>query len=62
MIKVITNSNGSGDWIHIKEGDLTIFEGHRVGAQDLVFLLQRYIRWVDLVEVTDEQMEEGEFQ
>ena len=60
MIKVFHNSLGSGDWIHIKEGDLTIFEGHRVGVNDLVFLLQRYVRWVDLVEVTDEEMEEGE--
>jgi hypothetical protein len=61
MVKVITNSNGSGDWIHIKEGDYTIFEGHRIGVNDLVFLLQRYVRWVDLVEVTDEQMEEGSY-
>ncbi len=60
MIKVITNSNGSGDWIHIKEGDLTIFVGHRVGVNDLVFLLQRYAK-VELVEVTDEELEEGVF-
>jgi hypothetical protein len=60
MIKVITNSNGSGDWAQIMEGDYTMFEGHRVGIQDLVFLLQRYTK-VELVEVTDEEMEEGEF-
>jgi hypothetical protein len=56
MIKVMTNSNGSGDWIHIKEGDLTIFEGHRVGVHDLVFLLERYAN-VMLIELTDEEME-----
>jgi hypothetical protein len=58
MIKVITNSNGSGDWIHIKEGDETIFEGHRVGVHDLVFLLERYAN-VKLIELTDEEMEDG---
>lgn len=62
MIKVITNSLGSGDWIQIKEGDLTIFEGHRVGVHDLVFLLQRYTTVkVNHVEVTDEQMENETF-
>ena len=59
MIKVFHNSMGSGDWIHIKEGDETIFEGHRVGVNDLVFLLERYSN-VKLFELTDEQMEEGE--
>lgn len=60
MIKVITNNLGSGDWIHIKEDDLTLFEGHRVGVNDLVFFLERYTN-VKLIEVTDEQMEEGDF-
>jgi hypothetical protein len=60
MVKVFTNTLESGDWIHIKEGDYTIFEGHRVGVHDLVFLLQRYAK-VELVELTDEQMEEGEY-
>ena len=61
MIKVFHNSMGSGDWIHIKEGDETIFEGHHVGVNDLVFLLERYSN-VKLFELTDEEMEEGEFQ
>lgn len=61
MIKVFHNSMGSGDWIHIKEGDETIFEGHRVGVNDLVFLLERYAN-VKLIELTDEEMEEGEMQ
>lgn len=60
MIKVVTNSLGSGDWIHIKEGDETIFEGHRVGVNDLVFLLERYAN-VKLIEVTDEEIEEGTY-
>ena len=60
MIKIFHNSMGSGDWIHIKEGDLTIFEGHRVGVNDLVFLLERYAN-VKLFELTDEEIEEGEY-
>jgi hypothetical protein len=58
VIKIFHNSLGSCDWIHIKEGDLTIFEGHRVGVQDLVRLLQRYAN-VREFELTDEQMEDG---
>lgn len=60
MIKVFHNSMGSGDWVHIKEGDETIFEGHRLGVNDVVFLLQRYAN-VELFELTDEEIEEGEF-
>lgn len=62
MIKVVTNSLGSGDWIHVKDGDYTIFEGHRISPYDLVFMLTRYGGSdVALVEVTDEQIEEGEY-
>jgi hypothetical protein len=58
MIKVITNSLGSGDWIHIKDGNHTIFEGHRLGVQDLVLVLGRFAN-AKLIELTDEEMEEG---
>jgi hypothetical protein len=59
-IIVATNSKGSGDWIYIIEGDKTIFEGHNIGVNDLVFLLQRYTS-VRTVELTDTQMEEGDY-
>ena len=58
MVKIFHNSLGSGDWIHIKEGDLTIFEGHRVAVQDLAHLLERYAN-VRVFDLTDEQMEDG---
>ena len=62
MIKVVTNSLGSGDWIHVKDGDYTIFEGHRVSPYDLFFMLKNYGgNGVTLVELTDEQMEQGEY-
>jgi hypothetical protein len=58
MIKVITNILGNGDSIHIKDGDHTIFEGHRPWVQDLVFLLGRFAN-ANLIELTHEEMEEG---
>lgn len=58
MIRIFHNSMGSGDWIHIKEGDYTIFEGHYLGVKDLVSLLERFAN-VKLIELTDEEMEEG---
>jgi hypothetical protein len=62
MIKVITNSLGSGDWITVRQGENILFEGHRIGPQDLVSIIDSItFESADLVEVTDEQMEEGEY-
>lgn len=59
-VTVVSNSLGSGDWIHIKEGDSTIFEGHSIRVDDLVFLLSRYAN-VILHEIDDEAIEEGNY-
>ena len=59
MIKIVTNSLGSGDWIYIKHGDGVVFEGHRPSVRDLRFMLELIGHKVDLIEVTNEQMEEG---
>lgn len=67
-MRVITNSLGSGDWVTIvdDEGN-TLFEGHSIKPRDFVDLINgwggvgRYREEAELVEVTDEQMEEGEF-
>lgn len=59
MIKIVTNSMGSGDWIYIKHDDGVVFEGHRLSVRDLQELLQLIGHQVEIVEVTDEQMEEG---
>jgi uncharacterized protein (DUF433 family) len=64
MIKVITNSNGSGDWITVRDTNTgeTLFEGHRISARDLVDILTfDGSTEAELIEVNDEQMEEGEF-
>ena len=60
MIKVITNSLGSGDWITVLGlSGSTLFSGHRVGAQELRDILDIVSRQgCELIEVTDKQMEE----
>jgi uncharacterized protein (DUF433 family) len=64
MIKVITNSLGSGDWITVRDTNTgeTLFEGHRISARDLVEILSfDGSTEAKLVQVTDEEMEEGEY-
>jgi hypothetical protein len=60
MLKVITNSNGSGDWVVVQgHSGSTLFSGHRVGALELKEILDIVSRdGCELIEVTDEQMEE----
>ena len=63
MIKVVTNSNGSGDWVTVKGfcGEV-LFEGHRAGPQDIVDILNSLLdQGAELIEVTDEQLEEGAY-
>jgi hypothetical protein len=59
-IRVITNSNGSGDWVKVMYVNDVIFEGHRITPQDLVNIINDFYseEGAELVEVTDEQMEE----
>jgi hypothetical protein len=64
MIKVITNSLGSGDWITVVDTNTgeSLFEGHRITAQDLVDILTFDDSVsAQLIEVDDEQMEEGAY-
>ena len=61
MIRIITNSQGSGDWTVVKQGDETLFEGHRVTTMELASILEQLGHETDIVDVTDEQMEEGAY-
>ena len=64
MIRVITNSMGSGDWIVVQDTETgeTLFEGHRISPCDLVNILSfNDAQSAELVEVTDEQIEEGDY-
>ena len=60
MIKVVTNSNGSGDWIVVQgNSGSTLFSGHRITPADLVDIITVCSDFsVELVEVTDKEMEE----
>lgn len=65
MIKVITNSLGSGDWVTVRiggrDGFETITEGHRIEPVDLVMILQNAGVQAELVEVNDQELEEGAY-
>ena len=63
MIKVITNSLGSGDWITVLgNNDTEIFSGHSVSARDLQEILNIVSPdGCELIEVSDEEMEEGAY-
>jgi len=61
MIRVITNSLGSGDWVIVQEGSETLHEGHRVAAIDLVMILQNLGIHSELVECSDSEMEDGAY-
>lgn len=61
MIKVVTNNLGSGDWIMVLDTNTgeTLFHGHRITPHDLVQILTFDDSMkAELIEVTDEQMEE----
>lgn len=63
MIKVVTNSLGSGDWVAVLgHSGSELFAGHRVGARELQEILDIVSRdGCELVEVDDEQLEEGQY-
>ncbi len=61
MIKVITNNLGSCDWVIVKDNADTLFEGHSVSTLELASLLEQLGHEVDLVQIDDEQMEEGAY-
>lgn len=59
MIKVVTNSLGSGDWVVVRDTETReiLFEGHRITPQDLVNIINLITfeesQYTELVEVTD---------
>lgn len=57
MIKVITNSLGSCDWIKVVDGEeQVIYEGHSIGHFELFTILQTLDIPVELVEVDDDEI------
>lgn len=59
-IQVITNSNGSGDWVKVFYNTDLIYEGHSISPRDLVNIINSFYsdNGAELIEVNDEQMEE----
>ena len=64
MLKVITNSLGSGDWIVVLDhSGSELFSGHLVLPRELVEILNIVSRsGCELIECTDSEMEDGVFQ
>ena len=64
MIKVVTNSLGSGDWVVVLgHSGSEIFSGHSVSARDLQEILDQVSRsGCELIECTDSEMEDGVYQ
>ena len=61
MIKIITNSMGSGDWLIVEQNGSELFSGHRVTTMELLSILEQLGHETDFVELTDEQLEEGAY-
>lgn len=62
MINIVTNSEGSGDWITVLGPSREeLFAGHRITALELASILEQLGLETDLVGVTDEQMEKGDY-
>lgn len=59
MIKVVTNSLGSGNWIIVLDDKGDLWGGHSIGARDLANIFALAGMEVELVEVDDTQLDEG---
>lgn len=58
MIKVVTNSLGSGDWITVLDDKGDLWGGHSIRARELANILALAGLEVELVEVDDTQLDE----
>jgi hypothetical protein len=59
MIKVVSNTNGSGDWIKVLgHSGSVLWEGHKPNVFDLTEILNIVSRdGCELIQTTDEEME-----
>lgn len=58
MVKVITNSEGSGDWVCVQLGNRIIHSGDSsISARELVDIISHF-KHCELCEVDDEQIDE----
>ena len=70
MIRIVTNSEGSGDWVQVylltksKDGkevvsEETVFEGHSLTPMALFEVLRSIEYSTELITCTDTELEEG---
>ena len=70
MIRIVTNSEGSGDWVQVylvtksKDGkevvsEQTVFEGHSLTPQALFDVLSSIEYTTELINCNDTELEEG---
>ncbi len=62
-IRVVTNSLESYDWVEVYYGTDMNYSGHSISPRDLVDIINSFYSddGAELVEVNDEQMNEGVF-
>ena len=62
-VNVITNSLGSCDWVVVKLNGEQVHAGHYISPRDLFEIMQNCVGYEDVffVEVTDQQIEEGDY-
>ena len=59
MIKVVTNSLGSGNWITVLDDKGDLWGGHSINARELANIFALAGVEVEFVEVDDTQLNEG---
>lgn len=59
MIKVVTNSLGSGNWITVLDDKGDLWGGHSISARELANIFALAGVEVEFVEVDDTQLDEG---
>lgn len=57
MVEIIYTDTGSHDWIQVKDGDETVFQGYWVDVIDLANILKRYTD-VTVIEKVDTDIQE----
>jgi hypothetical protein len=59
MIKIFTCP--SGDWTVVHHNDAVLVEGHSISSWDFMHVLRTLGHEVEEVEISDEDMEEGNY-
>ena len=61
MIRIITNSLGTGDWVVVMKEDKVLYEGHSPSVYELAAMFEGLGMSAGVEELTNQQMEEGAY-